>query len=58
MSAGCIGCAFAQRRFRSTTPRQWCKRYHRVAEARCIDYRSKASAIKASIDFVKRLAIK
>lgn len=54
----CTGCAQSQRRFRSTTPRLWCKRYHTPALARCIDYRSKSSAIKAAIDYLKRSSIK
>lgn len=54
----CNGCAWLQRRFRSTTPRLWCKRYHQPAAARCIDYRSKPDAIKVDLDFLKRAASK
>ena len=54
MSQECTGCAWAQRRFRSTTPRLWCKRYHQPAAARCIDYRAKANAIEVALAFLKR----
>lgn len=46
MASDCTGCAQSQRRFRSTTPRLWCTRFHTPALARCIDYRSKPSALE------------
>jgi hypothetical protein len=59
MSAStCTGCAQSQRRFRSTTPRLWCTRYHTPALARCIDYRTKRSAIATAMDYLKRSSIK
>ena len=54
----CTGCAQCQRRFRSTTPRLWCKRYHTPAVARCIDYRTKRSAIDTALDYLKRTSLK
>lgn len=57
-AATCTGCAQAQRRFRSTTPRLWCTRFHQPATARCEDYRSKARAIQAALNYVKAGSIK
>lgn len=54
----CLGCAHCQRRFCGTTPREWCKRYHRPAAVRCLDYRTKRSAIQAALDYLKRSSIK
>lgn len=52
----CAGCANRQRRFRSTSPRYWCGRYHRLAEARCIDYRPERRILAAAIKFYKAAA--
>lgn len=49
----CQGCTHRQRRFRATTPRYWCKRYHRLADARCIDYQRERPMIEAAIKFYK-----
>jgi hypothetical protein len=50
----CTGCAYTSRRLKASKPKIWCTRYHRLApEARCIDYRTKTSAIKAAINFFK-----
>ena len=49
----CAGCAHRQRRYRSTTPRYWCMRYHRLAEAKCIDYRRERTLIESAIQFYK-----
>lgn len=57
-AAPCTGCAQAQRRFRSTTPRLWCQRFHTPALARCLDYRTKPAAIQSAIDYLKRISIK
>ncbi len=54
----CAGCAHAQRRFRSTLPRLWCARYHTPATAKCIDYRTKRTAIAAALDYLKHSSIK
>jgi hypothetical protein len=56
--ATCNGCAQAQRRFRSAVPRLWCQRFHQPALARCIDYRTKRSAIATALDYLKRGSIK
>ena len=49
----CTGCASTQRRFRCSKPKLWCTRYHRLATVRCIDYRSKPSAIRAVLNFLR-----
>lgn len=54
----CTGCAQSQHRFRSTTPRLWCQRYHAPAVARCLDYRTKPSAIATAITYLRRSAVK
>ncbi len=54
----CTGCAQAQRLYRSTTPRLWCTRFHTPAQARCLDYRTKRSAIQIALDYLKRSSIK
>lgn len=54
----CSGCAHAQRRFRGTTPRLWCQRYHAPAVERCMDYRTKSAAIQTAINDIKRSSIK
>lgn len=54
----CAGCAQSQRRFRSATPRLWCTRFHTPALARCLDYRTKRSAIQTAMNYLKRSAIK
>ena len=55
----CTGCAYTTRRLKFSQPRLWCKRYHRLAPAaRCIDYRSKASAVDAALKFFKALGLK
>lgn len=58
VAPGCTGCAHAQRRFRSTTPRIWCQRYHTAAVARCDDYRPKRTAIQTAINYLRRTSIK
>ena len=57
-TSACTGCAQSQRRFRSTTPRLWCTRFHAPAVDRCLDYRTKRSAIQTAINHLKRSAIK
>jgi hypothetical protein len=54
----CLGCAFSQRRFKHSKPRLYCQRFHRTAEIRCIDYRTKRSAIQVALDYLKRSSIK
>lgn len=56
--SSCIGCAQSQRRFRSTTPRLWCQRHHSPVIARCLDYRTKRSAIQIALDYVRRSFVK
>ena len=57
-SASCVGCAQSQRRFRSTTPRLWCQRFHQPATARCACYRTRTQGIRAAMTYIKALAIK
>lgn len=57
-AATCTGCAQSQRRFRSTTPRLWCQRFHKPATARCLDYRTKAQAMRAAMNYIKLLIIR
>jgi hypothetical protein len=54
----CAGCAQSQRRFRSAVPRLWCTRFHQPALARCLDYRTKRTAIQTALDYLKRSSIK
>jgi hypothetical protein len=50
----CTGCSHIALRLKANKPKRWCTRYHRLApEARCIDFRTKPSAIKAAINFFK-----
>lgn len=57
-AATCAGCEYCQRRFRSAIPRSWCAKYRTPALARCIDYRTKRSAIDAALDYLKRSSLK
>ena len=56
--AECTGCAQAQRRYRGTVPRLWCQRFHQPALARCLDYRTKRTAIAVALDYLKRTSLK
>lgn len=49
----CTGCAYTTRRLKASKPKLWCTRYHRMAPGRCLDFRTKPSAIKAALDFFK-----
>ena len=58
MSASpCLGCASAARRFQHSKPKLYCQRFHCLATARCIDYRSKPNAIATALEFLKRNSI-
>lgn len=54
----CTGCAHATRRLKFSQPRTWCQRYRQVRDERCIDYRTKTSAVRVAIDYLKRTSIK
>ena len=54
----CAGCIHAARRLKYSKPRRFCQRYHQIRDERCIDYRSKPSAVRIAIDYLKRSSTK
>lgn len=54
----CTGCAHTGRRFKFSKPRLWCKRYHCLADSRCIDYHTKPTAIQAALAYLKAGSLK
>ena len=51
----CAGCAYTAMRLRHSKPSRFCTRYRQARDVRCLDYRSQPSAIKASLDYLKRI---
>lgn len=51
----CLGCAFTVHRFRRSAPSLWCVRFHQLAHARCVDYRSKAGTVQAALDLARQV---
>ena len=47
----CHGCTHLIARHRRGQPQQWCDRYQRTAEHRCIDYRTKPKAITTALRY-------
>ena len=54
----CEGCAHTQTRHKFAAPKAYCLRYHQFRVDRCIDYRTKRSAVKAALDYLKRIGTK
>lgn len=54
----CQGCAHTETRLKYSARRAYCKLYHQFRAERCIDYRTKTSAIKAALNFFKSAASK
>ena len=55
----CWGCQELTYRIKRQNKAQgWCTRYHRPAEPRCLDYRTKRTAIRIALDYLRRTSIK
>lgn len=50
----CAGGAQAQTRYRISRPALYCLRYHKPADLRCIDYRTRREAIDTTLAALKR----
>lgn len=57
-TATCAGCIYAAQRLKYSKPRRYCQRYHQIRDERCIDFRTKPSAVKVALDYLKRIATK